>query len=386
MQRGVSVIRIPTPIPIHIHPFFWLVCILIGTLYSGFNVVGILVWTVVIFISVLFHELGHALTARAFGKKATITLMGFGGVTQHTGKDLSALRQFLIIFNGPLFGFILFALFYYIKGTLVVQTGTFFYFVHAMWIINLIWTVINLFPILPMDGGQLVRVVLEHFFKVNGLKAAILISLSFSIGIATLSFFYGQWILAILFFFFAMQNMAFFRQVKPLRSQDADKGQIEKLRLAQKKSQEQDLEGAKHTLEEIRDQNKEGVLFLQATEMLVSILKKEGDLKHAYELLHSIGSKLSFHGKVMLQELAYCQQKYEEALQIGTECFELFPNAEVAFKNSCASAQLHKSQEVIGWLKSSIEYGLEDPKQAVVRKDFDPVRNDIHFQEFLRNI
>ena len=206
---------------------------------------GILIWTAVIFISVLFHELGHALTARAFGKKAVITLMGFGGVTQHTGQDLSAPRQFLIVFNGPLFGFILFALFFYVNHALTLEQGTLLYFVRAMWIINLIWTALNLLPILPMDGGQLVRIVLERFFKVNGLKAAIIISLVFCAGVGAISLVMGQWILAILFFFFAMQNLAFFRQVRPLKSQDADPQKMDQFRSAQKKSQENDLSGGK---------------------------------------------------------------------------------------------------------------------------------------------
>ena len=166
-------IRIPTPIPIQIHPLFWLVCLLIGFLYSGMNLALMLLWVVVIFVSVLFHELGHALCAKAFGQQAVITLMAFGGVTQHTGKDLSASKQFLITLMGPLFGFILFVIFYSLAPFVPETAAYMTYFVRVMVIINLLWSVINLFPILPMDGGQLVRIVLEKFFQIKGLKAAL---------------------------------------------------------------------------------------------------------------------------------------------------------------------------------------------------------------------
>ena len=120
--------------------------------------------------------------------------------------------------------------------------------------------------------------------------------------------------------------------------------------------------------------------------MLVAILKNEGNYEYAYELLHQIQSKLSFHGKVMLQELAYHQKRFAEALYVGTECFEMFPNAEVAFKNSCAAAQLNKPKDTVGWMKSAMQYGLQDPKSALSRTDFDPVRKSTDFQDYLKNL
>ncbi len=53
--------------PVHVHPFFFLVAALLGSTQSDLTL--ILVWVAVVFGSVLAHELGHALVARAYGQQ-----------------------------------------------------------------------------------------------------------------------------------------------------------------------------------------------------------------------------------------------------------------------------------------------------------------------------
>ncbi|MBI3236126.1 MAG: M50 family metallopeptidase, partial [Chlamydiales bacterium] len=99
-------ITIPGKIPILIHPTFWLFAAIIGFMNSQ-SFIGTLIWVGIIFISVLFHEFGHALMACLFGKKPRIELVALGGLTYHSGEGLSLGKQFLIVLNGPLFGLIL---------------------------------------------------------------------------------------------------------------------------------------------------------------------------------------------------------------------------------------------------------------------------------------
>src|SRR6187399_803252 len=96
-------ITIPGKIPVHIYPIFWLLALLIGWLYS-FTILGAVILGFVVFISVLVHEYGHALSALAFGQQSFIELVGLGGVTQRQGKRLSLGKEFIIILNGPLAG------------------------------------------------------------------------------------------------------------------------------------------------------------------------------------------------------------------------------------------------------------------------------------------
>ena len=61
-------------IPISIKPFFWIFAVLIGFLMSG-TLLGTIIWVVIIFVSVLVHELGHATVALAFNQNPKIELM-----------------------------------------------------------------------------------------------------------------------------------------------------------------------------------------------------------------------------------------------------------------------------------------------------------------------
>ena len=142
-------ITIPGTIPIRIHPLFWLLAVLIGWLSSN-TVQGTVLWTFVIFFSVMFHEFGHALTALAFGQKPNIDLVATGGLTTRSGPPLKLWQEFLVILNGPLAGFILYGILFAIYESLntskhpildrLFQIGLF---------VNLVWTIINLLPFSP---------------------------------------------------------------------------------------------------------------------------------------------------------------------------------------------------------------------------------------------
>ncbi|MCE2982169.1 MAG: M50 family metallopeptidase, partial [Parachlamydia sp.] len=96
-------IYIPGKIPIRIFPFFWLLIVMIGWLNTQ-SIPETAIWAAVIFISVLIHEFGHALTAVAFGQEAEISLVGLGGLTKREGPTLAKWKDFIIVLNGPLAG------------------------------------------------------------------------------------------------------------------------------------------------------------------------------------------------------------------------------------------------------------------------------------------
>ena len=75
-------------IPVRVSPLFFLTAALIGFLWSN-TLMGTLIWMMIIFVSVLVHEYGHALTAKAFGQSPRIELVAFGGLTIPQGKRLS---------------------------------------------------------------------------------------------------------------------------------------------------------------------------------------------------------------------------------------------------------------------------------------------------------
>ncbi|MBI1899784.1 MAG: peptidase, partial [Planctomycetia bacterium] len=64
--------------PVRIHPFFWLSTVLLGT-YGGRlaekeTAIRVLAFVLAAFISILVHELGHALTIRWYGRQSQVIL------------------------------------------------------------------------------------------------------------------------------------------------------------------------------------------------------------------------------------------------------------------------------------------------------------------------
>ena len=97
--------------PIRIHPLFWLVAVILGANSGG--VIEVLIWVAAVLVSILIHELGHALVIRAFGFHPWIVLYGMGGLTIHdpaenyNSKANTPLGQISISIAGPLAGFLL---------------------------------------------------------------------------------------------------------------------------------------------------------------------------------------------------------------------------------------------------------------------------------------
>ena len=148
--------------PVSIHGWFWLTCFLLGGGIGVKNmedVIRIVIWIAVVFVSILIHELGHALAARKFGAYPEIQLHGLGGLTiMHQGY-FTRTQDIATSAAGPaasfLLGLIVLSAWLGLRSVdLDPYTGT--AIVYLLWV-NFFWTAINLLPILPMDGGQILR-------------------------------------------------------------------------------------------------------------------------------------------------------------------------------------------------------------------------------------
>lgn len=164
-----SVLRVP----VAVHWSFALIGLLFLGDSSGPEVVGSVVG---IFLAVLSHELGHALTARGFGANpVTITLFGLGGLTQYPGDArLTPGRRFLIAASGSAVGMTLGGLLWLSRNSDLVRG--LFPFAHALvWgfiLAGLIWGALNWLPILPLDGGNMAWNALEIVTPTYALRIA----------------------------------------------------------------------------------------------------------------------------------------------------------------------------------------------------------------------
>ncbi|NEO99963.1 MAG: site-2 protease family protein [Symploca sp. SIO2E9] len=116
-----------------------------------------LVMALLLFSSVILHELGHSLAARSQGIKVnSITLFLFGGVASIERESKTPGEAFQVAIAGPLVSLILFGLFHLL--TMVFSTtGTVHLVASNLASINLILALFNLIPGLPLDGGQVLK-------------------------------------------------------------------------------------------------------------------------------------------------------------------------------------------------------------------------------------
>lgn len=189
-MRGARKILRVFGIDIFIHYSWWFVFILLtwslassffpnlcsGELMEGISILGcadlpkLQYWimgavaSVLLFVSVLLHELSHSLVARLRKIKVdSITLFFFGGVAGIESEDLKPSAEFFMAVAGPLFSLFLAGIFYLIfrlNGNDFWTAITFY-----LYQLNFILALFNLVPGYPLDGGRAFRAILHHYYK-----------------------------------------------------------------------------------------------------------------------------------------------------------------------------------------------------------------------------
>jgi Zn-dependent protease len=169
------------PFPVRVYAWFFLTAAVLGQGYGfGWRMAA---WIFVVFVSVLCHELGHAVVGRAFGGHPEIHLQAFGGVTfPQFRKSPGPGRQFVLSVAGPLFGLFLGAVAFGLVSFFPPARGspTEWTMGQFMWI-SVAWAIFNLLPILPLDGGQMMLAAIEGVRRKPSVALASWISVAFSV-------------------------------------------------------------------------------------------------------------------------------------------------------------------------------------------------------------
>jgi stage IV sporulation protein FB len=198
-------------IPIEIQPFFWLTLVILGGASgadSPEQILGIGLFVIAGFISILVHELGHALTARHFGAQPHIALIAFGGYAAYSGVRMSRRQSFLITAAGPTIQ--LFLGFAVILLSLALPPLSLHgeYFLGTLIWISFAWAILNLLPVLPLDGGQMLEAALGPQRLKITLWVTIIVSVVAGLAIHEKT---GSWIFPI---FLGMFGWQAFQQLK----------------------------------------------------------------------------------------------------------------------------------------------------------------------------
>jgi stage IV sporulation protein FB len=201
-------------IPVRVHPLFWLITLILGVnRRGGTPPAQLLSWIGVVFASVLIHELGHALVQRRYGGHPWITLHSLGGLASCNDCDRGPWSQIVISLAGPGAGFLLaliVAAAVRLAGSdLALAWGTVdrpnmtdlpLAFMTISWQpldseaanllarqlfwVNVMWGLVNLLPVYPLDGGRVSRELLMLRDPRRGIVASLWVSMITAAGMA----------------------------------------------------------------------------------------------------------------------------------------------------------------------------------------------------------
>lgn len=212
-------------VPVRVHPLFWLISLLYAA-QGGNDGIPIVIGMAAMLVSILIHEMGHALAMQAYGWSSHIVLYSMGGLAiQDSPGRRDNISQILISLAGPFAGFAL-------AATLVtglIASGVrieihyglpyVMYVAHAplhspnlnilvrdLLSFNIFWGIINLLPVFPLDGGQIARAMLDEINPGAGTRQSLALSIVVAGMVAYMAFSYNQTTAALLFAFLAFNN------------------------------------------------------------------------------------------------------------------------------------------------------------------------------------
>lgn len=180
--------------PVRVHPTFWLFSAFFGWAYYqrerhlGF----LLLWIGCMFLSILVHEFGHITMARIYRRPGHIVLYSFGGLAVGEYELRRPLQRIAVAAAGPAAGLLLYGMVlaterFVIPGifrnnlqvfadnpmlTRMIVVG-----IEMLVFMNLLWSLLNLIPIVPLDGGQISRELFTLARPRDGFRLALIFSI-----------------------------------------------------------------------------------------------------------------------------------------------------------------------------------------------------------------
>ncbi len=370
-----------------VQPSFWVVAAVLAAASGVGGVRGTLLLAAVIAVCVLLHELGHAAASLAFGSGADVVMHSFGGSTRSRGADSFKTWQRLAVTASGCGVGLLIAL---ATAPAAVAAGALrltgsadaVFMVRATHLVNLYWSLFNLLPVQPMDGGSLVATVLRARYGLNGARAAHLVGAACA-GAAALWFWaQGSVFNAFLIALFAVGEVHAFRRALSLSPADEDEGLRRELAGAQTAWEEGRREEAVRRLVDLRRKTGRGAIHRAATVLLAHALHLRGRERAVYELLKPLRDEdLPFETRLLLQEAALRAGDPGRSLRLGQANFQLRPAPEIASLTAAAYAARGDGRLCAQWLKTAVRKGLAQPRLVLRSRDFDAVRETPEFKD-----
>ena len=410
----------------------------------------LLVWVGLIFVSVLVHELGHAGVCLAYGYHPRIALVGLGGHTNpQAGGAIPWHKDVLLTLAGPMSGLLLgLACLGTLKG-LHGQYEVLDYVLLNAFYANCTWTVFNLLPLAPLDGGRISAALLQRLFGRRGYLFAQLLG----VAIAGVVIFYaivawGQPILVILFMgsygFGALRGVAaYLRGEQPIspgllaatRLLAEAKAEAEQGRLEEAKTQALAAANgdgpplvkaeAQQLLGELAVRQARGREALDhfsqvqgrpiAPRWLAAAFSLVGDEDRAlpfWELaaretqdrtvLHEWAGSLLRQGNLdrarrmpgvdlavaygCAERVYFLREEFSQAARAAAEALKLSPTPGRAYDAACAHARAGEPEEALARLEQARQLGFTDSAHATTDDDLASLRGSAGFDGWLQRL
>jgi stage IV sporulation protein FB len=288
----------------------------------------IALWVAIGVVSILLHELGHAVAARAAGTAPEIELAGLGGVTTYRSSPRTEGRgwSLLIGLAGPAVGIVL--------GLAAIGLGApccrvasgapLGEFALSVFVfVSLVWSVLNLLPILPLDGGQALAALLPGTASQRRVRAA-MVGVVVGGLVTVAAFRAGLTFAAILVGLLTWQNVRTWQDARATAG-------------ITRRAEQGDLRSARDAL-----------------------ASGQGDPRVAAEV----------------QERAFAEGSYQLAAEVGEIALQRgFGHPLFAYNSACAWAQLGMLDRAAATLERAFELGFDDPDRIRHDPDLAPLRD-----------
>jgi tetratricopeptide (TPR) repeat protein len=431
-------------IPVRIHLYFLIIVVFLSTTRIAHPAL-ILSWTIVVVVSVILHELGHALAARAFGHSPSIELKGIGGATYTQRDDSRLLESITISLAGPLTGIIIGLSALWVESAVSVSSPVFAVIIGDIVWVNLYWSLANLAPVLPLDGGNIVLALLNRVFKNKGRMIASIISLGLTVPLIVYCLLHNYLFITLLLGFFAVYNLGQFRYY---RSRGVDAHKLQGLRdgyaLLQTKKYDQAVELGNRLLAQTENprvradvlnllgwayflkqdfdsalslyhdyppgikQDQRLLAFLyfnthnfekacrhfqnifyaandrQVAEYYMLSLLECVRLDEAYKAAEYAHMNISTPSLQSLGTLLYKKEQFTRSFHINTLIYSRDRSADAAYNAACALARSGDKNRACSWLKKALKSGFKNTQHLRADPDLEPLHSMPCFEKIIR--
>jgi Zn-dependent protease len=365
-------------IPIRIEWSFWLIAVFLG--FGNREGWLLVAWVAIVFVSILVHELGHAVALCVYHQRPRVVLHAFGGLTYGSSAYRSRAQSIVVSAAGPLVAFFLLGVpaHFLQDSDFALQTYERYVIVNDIAWVNIAWSIVNLLPVLPLDGGNIAA-------SIFGRPAARMISIVVAFSAATYFFTQQNQFAGFFMMMFAIMNFGSHQQEKAGNTPSVPTPQtrIAPLQLVRPAVRGDLFEEGSRALAEGR--TTEGLDSLAAA--YAARPSGPSNLVPAQQLARA-GQSTALASRLLaakgagpgaasnLQSHLHYADYFRESADVGELVYAdgRANRAQTAFEIACASARTGDNDRAMAWIRRAIDDGFRAGALLDGEPDLAPLR------------